>query len=636
MPTKKIVVYISALLFIASAQAQTLFTYGTYAVTKDAFIKAFNKNPDTAGNRQTRMNDYLHMYVNYKLKLQAAYDEHLDQQPSLQGDADNFKHQLAENYINQQANIQQLVQEAFVRSQHDIKVAEVFVEVAKNADTAIAWQQIQQAYKALQSGKNFAEVAGTYSTDAAIKQSKGDIGYITVFTLPYDIETIVYNLSKGSYSKVYRSNIGYHIFYKEDERKAAGKRKIQQILFTVGNNFSDADKSRVKQKADSIYSLLQKGASFDEMVQRFSGAANVNMTNGIANVNVGDYGNDFEDEVYALKNTGDISKPFVSGYGYNIIKLVEIIPVNTDANDVVTRGYLQQQVEKDGRLNAMKEQLTTSWLQQVGYKPSVYNTQDLWALTDSASKGVVLKSYKSIAANTTIFSFSKQNYTALDFINYTLHISRKRSAYPIMMNEYVRYACNQYYRSHIEDFNPAVKEQMQEFTDANLLFTVTDKHVWSKAIADSAALKKYYETHTAKYVWQPGVTALVVTAASKETVNEIADKLKTGIANWRTITETYGNSILADSNRFENDQLPVKNIKLQKGFQSVPQKTEDGTDYTFIYIFNVFPQKENRSFEDAKGLVINDYQLQLEAEWIDTLKKKYPVKINEAVLKTLQ
>ena len=54
-----------------------------------------------------------------------------------------------------------------------------------------------------------------------------------------------------------------------------------------------------------------------------------------------------------------------------------------------------------------------------------------------------------------------------------------------------------------------------------------------------------------------------------------------------------------------------------------------------MYVLNVYDQPAQRSFEEARGLVINDYQAVLEAQWIKSLKKKYPVKINEKLLHTL-
>ena len=62
------------------------------------------------------------------------------------------------------------------------------------------------------------------------------------------------------------------------------------------------------------------------------------------------------------------------------------------------------------------------------------------------------------------------------------------------MNDYIRFACNNYYREHIEDFDTAATEQLKEFNEANMLFYVMDKHVWSKASEDTIGLKKYYDS----------------------------------------------------------------------------------------------------------------------------------------------
>ncbi|HEY2727527.1 MAG TPA: hypothetical protein VGI61_10175, partial [Parafilimonas sp.] len=64
------------------------------------------------------------------------------------------------------------------------------------------------------------------------------------------------------------------------------------------------------------------------------------------------------------------------------------------------------------------------------------------------------------------------------------------------------------------------------------------------------------------------------------------------------------------------------------------QANEAGDAFTFLRLIKVYAQPEARSFDDAKGLVINDYQQQLENDWINKLKKLYPVKINESVLQT--
>src|SRR5207249_5511032 len=97
---KFFIAVVAAIVVCSTARSQTLFTYGTKTVSKGEFLKAFNKNPDTTGSRQEKIKEYLDMYVNFKLKIQAAKDEKLNEEESYKTEAENFRNQLAENYIN--------------------------------------------------------------------------------------------------------------------------------------------------------------------------------------------------------------------------------------------------------------------------------------------------------------------------------------------------------------------------------------------------------------------------------------------------------------------------------------------------------------------------------------------------------
>ena len=171
------------------------------------------------------------------------------------------------------------------------------------------------------------------------------------------------------------------------------------------------------------------------------------------------------------------------------------------------------------------------------------------------------------------------------------------------MQNFINASCDNYYRQHIEEFDPPIKEQLKEFSDANMLFFVMDKYVWSKASQDSAGLKKYYMQHADEYKWNKSVTALVISGANKATVAEVAEKIKNNPSNWRTIIAAYGNEIYADSSRFEQDQLPVKQqLQMEKDFQTQPEANEAGDAFTFIHLIKVYPEPEIRSFDEAKGL----------------------------------
>jgi len=645
MNKKAFAFFACCILFSAlNLHAQTLFTYGTHAVSKDEFLDAYNKNPDTTGSKQQKIDEYLNLYINFRLKLQAAYDEKANTNAELKSEYDNFRAQLTDNFINQQADINQLLHEAFVRSQKDILLQQVFVPFTA-ADTATAYNQISKAYSALNEGRSFNDIAEEYSTDAATKATKGKIGYITAFTLPYSIENIVYALQPNGFSSIYKSNVGYHIFYNAGERPALGRRKIQQLLFSTPQFFTQQQIEDTHSQADSVYKLLQSGVSFETQLPAFSKDYEQNDQPATIEIKVGEYDSTFENEVFSLQKAGDISKPFKTSYGYNIIKLIEAIPVSTDENDVVNTAYLQQQIQADGRLDLAKKNLVHKWLSLTRFKNENYSHADLWSYTDSALEDEDNKlpdAVKTIKPPTVLFQFEKKKYTVSDWISYLksqqnlVVNSPKDAGYEKLMEDFINASCNEYYRQNIEDFDPLIKGQLKEFNDANMLFYVMDKHVWSKASQDSVGLKKYYEEHTGEYKWNKSATALVFSGANKATVTEVAEKIKANPSNWRTIIAIYGNAIYADSSRFEQDQLPVKqNVQMEKDFQTTPEANEAGDAFTFIHIVKVYSQTELRSFDDAKGLVINDYQELLEKQWLDQLKKLYPVKINEAIVKSL-
>jgi peptidyl-prolyl cis-trans isomerase SurA len=185
---KKTIFSTLSMLIATVSIGQTLFTYGNKEVSKQAFLAAYYKNPSTETDKQKALNEYLGLYINYKLKVQAAYDEKLHEQPTIQQESNNFKTQIADNLINEEANIQALVKEAFSRSQKDILVGHIFIEVPKGKDTITAFKQINEAYAQLKAGVNFGTVATKYNTNENLQNNQGNIGYITAFSFKYAFE----------------------------------------------------------------------------------------------------------------------------------------------------------------------------------------------------------------------------------------------------------------------------------------------------------------------------------------------------------------------------------------------------------------------------------------------------------------
>jgi peptidyl-prolyl cis-trans isomerase SurA len=128
----------------------------------------------------------------------------------------------------------------------------------------------------------------------------------------------------------------------------------------------------------------------------------------------------------------------------------------------------------------------------------------------------------------------------------------------------------------------------------------------------------------------------VVTASDDAVANEAVSSLTKDVKNWRTLVAQSNTALQGDSGRFELGQMPVpEGTQVHDGMITPSMKNEADNIILFCYILKVYPQKEPRSFQDAKGFVINDYQNELENRWVATLRSKYPVKVNEAAFKAL-
>src|SRR4249919_1053617 len=123
----KRILLLSALAFNFSALfSQTLFTYGNSAVSKDEFLRAYNKNKSTTDDKEKALREYLDLYAKFKLKVKAAEDMKLDTLPQLKSDLENFRNQVDETYMTNDEAVDKLVDEAFLRAQKDLHVIHFF------------------------------------------------------------------------------------------------------------------------------------------------------------------------------------------------------------------------------------------------------------------------------------------------------------------------------------------------------------------------------------------------------------------------------------------------------------------------------------------------------------------------------
>ncbi|MGZ3847509.1 MAG: hypothetical protein ACXVKI_00195 [Flavisolibacter sp.] len=163
------------------------------------------------------------------------------------------------------------------------------------------------------------------------------------------------------------------------------------------------------------------------------------------------------------------------------------------------------------------------------------------------------------------------------------------------------------------------------------------RQVWGPAQGDSAALESYYQQHKASYNWKQSADAVIFYASDAASAKSFLSALKQQPAAWRQLVNERSEKIAADSSRFELPQIPnPTHLPWKAGTITAPLVNKADNTTSFAYILKYYPQPEPRNFAESKGLVITDYQNELEKNWLAALRKKYPVVINQKALEDLK
>jgi peptidyl-prolyl cis-trans isomerase SurA len=626
--------------------SQTIFTYGNAAVDKEEFLRAYNKNKTPVTDKEKSVREYLDLYVKFKLKVKAARDLQLDTLAQLKNDLEGFRTQIQDSYLSNETAINALIDEAFLRSQEDLHVIHFFISLdasLKPGDSAKAYSALNDVPEMMRSNNNDFEKVTKLLSEKYTTTKSADLGFITVFSLPYEYENMVYALHPGETSKIYRSKKGLHIFTLLEKRKSTGKWKVAQILLAFPPGDQSESFKMIRQKADSIYTLLKRGADFSDLAMKISDDKMTFMAGGeMPEFSTGKFDLSFEKEVFKLSKDGEISQPFPSQFGFHIVKRIKLTPTPSDKSESLYLSELKQKVMQDSRANTAREIFLKDVIKQVGVKKTaIVKDADLFRYADTVAANLSKEVSKKIPVyDKVIYTIGKNNIRGADWLNYIHEYKNTPELYQgennaTLLDKFVSATALDYYKKRLEEYNTDFRYQMDEFRDGNILFEIMERNVWSKAANDTIGLANYYSQNKSKYKWAPSAAIIIFNCSNKTVADQAINALKNG-KDWRKIMEEQNSGVQADSGRYELSQISMeKEVTPKAGLITDPVVNQvDGTA-NFIKFITLYDGGLQRSFDEARGLVINDYQSVIEDRWLNELKKKYPVKINEAVLQTL-
>lgn len=669
----KIFVFILAISVQLSVLAQendkrVLLSIGDEDITVSEFLNIYKKNNvDTELSDKKSLEEYLQLYINFRLKVKQARDLGMDTAKAFVEELAGYREQLAEPYFNDQEVTDELLHEAYDRLQYDVRASHILVRVDENAlpdDTLKAYNEIMDIRNRIVSGEDFAKVAADVSEDPSARDRQaqgqerkgngGDLGYFTVFDMVYPFETGAYTTPVGEISMPVRTAYGYHLIKVTDKRDALGQATVAHLYIALPKNATAADSARKKEEIFSLYDRIQSGENFEDLVKEYSDDRGSKDKGGI----LPRFGSnrmvpEFIVGVETIKDSAGISEPVLTSFGWHILKLIDRKRPGAYKVEVLE---LKRRMTKDIRASKSRETVINKVKADNGFKEYPENLDALLKAIDSSFLEAEWSAEKVVDMNKKVFQLGKDKYTQHDFAVYLERTQKLRGTGAMetfffkQYHEYVNEKCIELKDSQLEDQYPEFKMLMDEYRDGILLFNLTDERIWTKAVQDTIGLKAFYQENKEKYMWDERLEADIFIMNDPSAEREVRKRISWALAKNQTYAEqgldTISGLFISSGVFSKGENSFIDQLDWTQTTQTFAQNlTEfndlyDGKKYNensliFAVIKNV-REPEPKALDEARGLVTSDYQNFLEKEWVRELKETYPVIVNEEVLADIQ
>lgn len=608
-------------------------------------------NANKADFSKASLEEYLDLYTKFKLKVRRAKEMRLDTVPTLRDELAGYRRQLSDSYLIDREVTDKLIAEAYERTKKDVDISHILVAclpTALPADSLKAYQKCIEAREKIMNGSDFASVAREYSDDPSKDRNGGHIGFITAL-FPnglYTVETAAYSQIPGSISMPVRSTMGYHLVRVEAVRDARGEIEAAHILLRKSKEDPSKNKM-VKQKIDSLYQVIKAGGNFALHASKYSeDHMSAPQGGNIGVFGINKYELAFENVAFSLANDGDLSEPVETSVGWHIIQRISrrgIEPFN------IAKQGLQSKVKNDGRFELARRAMIRRIQRENNFTEY---PQTLHAFITTLDSNFLTFKWKpnEITDDQSLFTLGKDTKVTVDmFEEFLARSSRQRirlfgnsdneSAVRSLYATFVDEETLRHEERHLEAKYPDFKALMREYEEGILLFEAMRLEVWDKASQDTSGLKEFFKTIPGKYQWKQRAVVSVYTIKDelKDKANEVR-AFVTGNSSERALAtfNENGRTLLSVQERtFEEGKNEVlDHMDWVIGKLSANEINQRDNSLNFMKIEKILPAGE-KTLEEARGYVVADYQDFLEKKWLEDLKNKYKVVIDQKVLDSL-
>jgi peptidyl-prolyl cis-trans isomerase SurA len=636
-------------LFGCGASNPTIATVGDEKITLNYFEDNYSKNNggwDTSAissieDRQR----FLDLLVKFKLKVKEARAQGLEKDSAIINEMETYNTSVAQSYMIEKEVVEPGLQRMYDRKKDEVRASHILFRLAPNASPQDTLKTYERAMNTIAQIPQvpFDTLAFKYSEDPSAKTNYGDLGFFSGGRMVPEFEDASYSLKSGEYTKSpIRTQYGYHIIKVTAQQPNSGSVRISHILLRFNEGLTDT--AAVHDTVWMVYRKLKSGASFTEMMKKYSQDPNSVANNG----DIGFYERDrlpskVADVFYKMK-IDSISEPMQFNYGYHIFKLTEKkgLPLFAEMQKDLKEPYKQvrYQYEYNQYVQRLKAQYHVSIDSSVVRKliSSLDTTKIsgsiVWKDTLSAEM-LKMTLIHSTGHPFTVNNFAENVITTNDFKNYVLTPNNIW----MLTNKLLDVAALEEHARHATERYPMLASLLKEYQEGILLYRIEQDEVWKKVMVNDSLLKEYYNAHKEEYRWPERVNFAEIFTVADSMAKAAYWKLQYG-ENFLDVAQEYTNRSGYQEKKgvwgfqpFESNDLSRKASTM--AVDSVPEPFQYQSGWSIIKTL-AKDSAHVKSFEDATPEVASGYQevatKQREQDWVEALKKKYPVTINKDAL----
>lgn len=634
--------------------SRILLQVGDENVAAEEFWAIYQKNSQiNPQSEKTSLDEYLDLYINFKLKVKEAKDAKMDTAAAFLKELNGYRKQLVKPYLVLEEVNDETVKQVYERMQNNVRASHILLRLSENPlaiDTLAVYQKAMQIRDAIVNNEiSFAEAAVKYSEDPSARNmdmgegrpprvgNKGNLGYFGVFDMVYPFEEATFNLQIDEVSNPVRTRFGYHLIKLIDKIPAFGEARAAHIFI---KNASPADMDSAKLRIDQLYKEIQNGKTFEEIVL-FSDDKGTSEKGGelpwfAANRMVPEF-------ISAISNMkiGDVSEPIKTDFGWHIIKFLEQRPIG-DFDKV--EEDIKEKLKRDVRSNKGKQAKIAQIKAEENFIEFPTNLKDAVSSinTNFYNANFEIESLSNFTKP--IFVLRDNQYSQFDFLSYFNQRKGPKMADNLAVligqiyQEYADQQCLDFEEKHLEEKYFDFRLIMNEYREGILLFDLMDKKVWSKASADTIGLQQFYTENQKKYQWKKRAQISVFHLNDKADSKRVQDLLNLGKSDEEVLSALKSDSL---------NPVRLEKLAIEKGVhveydalkwkkRAVYPVLDAKGETKAIVIFRDFMKPTIKKFNETRGILIADYQDKLEKEWLAELKNRYEIKVNKEVLSELK